>query len=402
MRDYSLILRTPVHKLANKTDTPTPIPNGNITDISAKWRRNTTFMGGADVGNFRIYDTIPNLVRYYSTWLGLDLIERSAGLITWNGQVQRLTLAMGIIPVTYDLTDMFNTVRSTIGNGIGTYTAEASNAASVAQFGRRRMIITPGVATQADAEDERDKFLKLNAYPSETGKGVTDPGGPAYLDVHVAGYIHTLNNDYAPDHLIDETDTVATAISTAIGYSQYLTLRKAAANATVIRDDVEMIRNGDFIRKMLEITDNSENIFRGYVDNDRNFNYEIVSTTPQNFIRNYNVHSTSGGEMLVKSRQIVPGIFRNLDNPFSSPNRDAFLEQRRDLFVEDIYVDEQGAFGLRPEGGVSDYLMFIRSNVSAGGGSDDDDGGPGKWVWSEMTDEEKDAYIEKHEGEPGF
>ena len=294
---------------------------------------------------------------------------------------------------------MFNNVRSTIGNGIGTYTDYATNAQSIQQYGRRSMIITPGVSEPADAVKERNKFLNENSWPSETAQGIATGGAPAYLEVHVAGYTHTLNNDYAPDAEIDEGDTIVDALDKLMTKSQFLTGRRLAANTTTLKNDIEMIRAGDFLRKMLDYTNSNEDLFHGWVDAYRNFYYDVLANDPIYHIRNLRIHTSAGASTEANARQLKPGIFRNYDWPVTGLSRNAFLAQRNDVFVEDIMVDERGNFGLRPRGGATDYLMFIKSNTSGSGGGGSDGGGGKKW--KNMSDAEREAYIENHTDEFG-
>jgi len=358
--DYNLLIRTPVHKLASKTDTPTSIPGGNITErVQETWQRNKVWSLGDDIGRFSIIGDIGEVIQYYNNWLTFDVAEISGGITTWNGRIVKMTLNWGVMPLTFDISDMYNKVTATIGDGIGTYTAAAENTYSQEAYGLRHEFILPGVETTAEANAERDAFLASHAWPSETPSGGDASRmlkGIAKLDVYAAGYKSTLNDLYADDTSITPADGVSTALEVVIGDALYVNDRSIGTNSTKLYDDVDLIKTGDLVEKLMAVSDGSSGLFRGWIDGNRNFYYRAIDNTPAYVIRNGKVFGSAGSHAEISPRLLEPGIYRNLDLPVSGPHRDSFFADRRDIWVDGIFVDREGRPRWQPEASsVADY-----------------------------------------------
>lgn len=360
--EYELIIRTPIHKLAAKTSQATEIPGGNITDlpgVTDSWERNKVWLLGDDMGRFTIQGTATELAEYYNNWLTYDVAEMSAGgIVTWNGMITKLILKTGIIPRTFDRSEMRNKVRATVGDGIGTYTAFANNLYSQEAYGIRVAYIQPGVDTLTEANAERDAYLKSNAWPSEkpSGGDASRYGKMAELVVYVQGYKATLDDQYADDVTITPANGISTALSVTITGSLYVNTRALATNATVLYDDVELIPAGELVEKLLAVSDGSGNLFRGVIDGNRNFYYRAITNAPNYVIQGGKVYYSAGDHSDVDSRLLEPGIYRDLDFPISGQHRDAFFADRRDIWVNSVFVDRQGRPRFQAETSqVSDY-----------------------------------------------
>ena len=367
---YDLLLRTPVHKLAAKTSQPTEIPGGNITDlpgVTESWERNKVWLLGDDIGRFTIQGKATELAEYYENWLTYDLVEMSAaGVITWNGMITKLILKTGIIPRTFDRSDMRNKIIATIGDGIGTYTAAANNLYSQEAYGLRTEYILPGVDTTAESNAERDAHLKRTAWPSEkpAGGDASRYGKMAELVVYVSGYKSTLNDLYADDVTITPADGIDSALDVTIAGSLYVNVRSIATNATVLYDDVELIQAGELVEKFLAVSDGSGNLFRGVIDSNRNFYYRAITNAPNYVIQGGKVYHSAGDDAEVDSRLLEPGIYRDLDFPISGPHRDSFFADRRDIWVNGVFVDRNGRPRFQSEESqVSDYVTLYWSKA---------------------------------------
>ena len=366
--DYNLLVRTPVHQLSAKTGTPSPIPGGNITElVKDSWQRNKIWLLGDDVGQFSITGDKDGLARIYDNWLSHDVVELTPhGIVTWNGYIAKMTFHHGVMPRSYDMSDMRNWVKATIGDGIGTYTAAAENTYSQARYGEWHEYLLPGVDTSAEAVAERDAFLKAHAWPSEkpTGGDASRMKEYAQLDVTVLGYGHSLNSYYADDVTITPANGIATAINVTITGSQYINVRSLAANATVLFDDVELIKAGDLVKKLLHVTDGSGNMFRGWIDGSRNFYYAAIDNTPNYVIQGGKVYRSAGDSVEVSPRLLQPGIYRDLDFPISGQHRDSWFADRRDIWVDGVFIDKEGRPKWQPEDtSTSDYQTLYWSQV---------------------------------------
>ena len=360
--EYELIIRTPIHKLAAKTSQATEIPGGNITDlpgVTDSWERNKVWLLGDDVGRFTIQGTAAELGNYYNNWLTCDVVEMSAsGIATWNGLITKMNLKTGIMPRTFDRSEMRNVVAATIGDGIGTYTTAVTNTYSTEAYGTRVIIIQPGVDTTAEANAERDAYLKANAWPSEkpAGGDASGYGKMAELVVYVSGYKATLNDYYADDATITPANGISTALTVTIDGSLYINTRVVATNSTVLYDDVELIPAGELVEKLLAVSDASGNLYRGVIDGSRNFYYRVITNAPNYVIQGGKVYYSAGDNAEVDSRLLEPGIYRDLDFPIGGPHRDSFFADRRDIWVNSVFVDRQGRPRFQAETTqVSDY-----------------------------------------------
>ena len=368
--DYTLLIRTPIHKLAAKTSEAEPITDGDITylpGVKESWQRNKVWMLGDDIGTFTLQGDIAELGVYYDNWLTYDLVEISSGdIATWNGMITKMILKSGINSRTYDRADMHNRIIATIGDGIGTYTAAANNLYSQDEYGLRIEYIQPGVEETADANGERDTYLKRNAWPSEkpSSGDATKYGKMAELVVYVQGYKETLNDLYADDVTITPANGIATALNVTITGSLYVNARSFATNATKLYDDVELIQAGELVEKLLAVSDSDGSLFRGWIDGYRNFRYEIVDNTPDYVIKGGKVYYSAGDNEEVAPRLMQPGIYRDLDFPISGPHRDSFFADRRDLWVDSVFVNREGRYKLGPEDSqISDYQTLLWSKA---------------------------------------
>lgn len=358
--DYNLIIRTPVHKLSSKTDTPTPIPSGNLTErVKNTWMRSKVWNYGADTGRFSLVGSVSEMANYYSTWLTNDLVEISGGVTTWNGMIAKMTLNWGVMPLTIDYTQMYNRVIATVGDGIGTYTSAASNAYSQEAYGVRTKYILPGVDTTAEAQYERDAFLEAHAWPHEAPSGRKWGKEYARLDVEVIGYGHTLNNYYADDSAITPATGVSAAITIVITDSEYINPRAITSNTVALYDDTDLIPAGEYLDHLLRLSDASGNLYRGWIIGNRNFYYRNIANTPDYVIRGGKVFRSSGSKTEISPRMLEPGIYRNLDLPISGQNRDSFLADRRDIWVGSVWVDAKGETRWEPMDKMVKELMLI-------------------------------------------
>ena len=368
--DYTLTVRTPVHKLAAKTGTPSVIPRGNITKrVKDTWQRSKVWTLGDDQGQFSLTGSLAELRKLYDTWLTYDVVEMTAGgIVTWNGYIAMMVLQWGFMPRSIDYSTVANKVISTVGDGIGTYTAAATSAKSIAAYGLRIVYLQPGVETLAAANAERDDYLLKNAWPNEepSGGDASSLKEPR-LDVFVMGYKSTLNNLYADDPAIIPEDGISDALDITIDGSLHINVRSIAANTTTLYDDVELIQSGELVKKLLRVSDGSGtgNLYRGWIDGYRNFYYKQIGSTPIYYVRGGEVFGSPGDRAKVSPRLLEPGIYRDLDSPLSGPHRDSFFEDRRDIWVGGIFVDANGKPRWQPEKStVADYQSRYWSKVN--------------------------------------
>ena len=367
--NYTLLLRTGPQDLAAKTNECSVIDT--ITDKAAEWTRNKRFQGGADVGTFKIYGEANQLGAFFQTWLGLDILEIDQGIPTWNGQIRRVELHAGSVGIARDMNLMYNKVIVLYENddGVVLRSTERPNNYSIAMYGAREEQVTGLLTNSTDADHQAYYILSLHGWPPRFPcASIQEPGAAPFLMCYVNGYIHSLNDKYAPydepfwTRPVDNID-VDDAIEDIIDDSDYINIQRIGSNnIEVWADDGEGQRAGDYLNTLLEITDTSRKMFHGWVDNTRQFYYESVDFTPSYYIKGGRVYADSGATVLVAPRHISPGIFRVLDLPIKGDDESSIFEDRRDVLIEDISIDPSGMPAYSPlDSPLSEYTNFTQS-----------------------------------------
>ena len=364
-KDYSLLIRTPVHKLAAKTGVPTQIPGGNITERAENWQRNIVWKLGADTGTFSITGDAVTLESYFDNWLTYDVLEMTGGVASWNGMIWEMTLNYGSMPVSLARYEMYNRIIGIIGDGIGTYTAAQQDLPSQARFGTRTKFIETGTDVAASAVYEAQAFLKRHAWPRERPTGTVFGTDYARLDVTVHGYGSTLNDMYADDIALTPASGVSAALLVTMTDSEYINPRGIVSNTTALYDDVDLIEAGELVKKLLGVSDSSYRLYRGWVDAYRSFRYKVVTSEPTYFMRGGNVYATPGSNAAINPRLLQPGIYRNLDRPASGQHRDSWFADRRDVWVHGVSVTANGEARYQSDDlDMSDYgLLWMEASA---------------------------------------
>jgi len=365
--NFSLILRTGPQFLSSKSSTCTAVET--ITDMVAGWNRNTIWNGGADVGQFEIYGDANQLATYWQTWLGMDILETDQGISTWNGQIQRVELYAGSVPMARDLTLMYNRVRGQYDMAIleleDQWTAWYDLDESQYMYGVREEEVTPSSGTRADCILQAQFINKMHGWPPRFPcSNVKRPDEVPHLKVYVSGYKHTLNNRYVPDTPTwVVNDEVSNVIDDIIDDSDYINVKKVASNDHQVATDIGLHeKSGDLLDSLLEFTDTSQNLYHGYVNNRRQFIYEVVDFEPDYYIANGEVYADSGITATVAPRHVRPGVFRVMDFPVSGADEGSIFKDRRDVLIEDIGVDAAGIPSYKPKSSIiSDYVAMMES-----------------------------------------
>ena len=366
--NYTLLLRTGPQSLAAKTNDCSVIDT--ITNEAVEWARNKRYQGGADVGTFKVFGDVNKLASYYQTWLGLDVLEIDQGIKTWNGQIRRVELHAGSLGVARDMNLMYNKVKVQYTNddGVVLKTSYKTNSYSIAQYGTREEEVTGLLTDSTDADHQADFILALHGWPPRFAcAGIREIDAAPFLLCYVNGYIHTINDKYAPYEstwpVPVNTETVSDAIEDIIDDSDYVKVQRIGSNSIdVFTDDGEGERAGNYLDKLLEITNSSEQMHHGWVDNDREYYYETEDFVPKYYIKGGRVYADSGGTVLVAPRHISPGVFRVLDLPIIGPDETSLFEDRRDVLIEDISIDPFGVPTYNPvDDTLADYMSYTQS-----------------------------------------
>src|SRR3990167_7444227 len=157
--DRNLILKTPVIY-------GTPYFARNISQEALNWRRSIRRDGGYWMGSFTIDADPIYMGKFFNEYLGFHL-EEIAGGKTWEGLIYEMDLTINGITRRRSLDMLYNYVQVKYNDETDTNqeSTASSNAASLARYGRREEFLLLDNYPQAAAEQQRDAFLKENAWP---------------------------------------------------------------------------------------------------------------------------------------------------------------------------------------------------------------------------------------------
>jgi hypothetical protein len=315
----------------------------DLTDKVQTWRRSIRARRGPWLGTFRLYGDEPYLRKWFHEYLAFHIEERSQG-ITWEGLVWEMEYAHQGVTRRRSLDTVQNAVKA-----IYTDTADAvaesswaTQAQSLGLYGRMEEILIMDNYPQATAEGRRDKVLAERAWPWARPVGGRR-GGDTYLDVSVAGYIFTANNKYvtsADGATGNASAWVSSIVSTDL---QFLTAGKIGTNTFQMQRTLNVPqRAGDTLFEIAEIGDNSQVPWRFYADVGRVVHYVPFDTTPRYFLRNGEFYTSTSLKQTISPWEMEPGVIRDMDYPVRGPEQGSWLDDVRDILLEEITASENG------------------------------------------------------------
>ena len=330
----------------------------------ANWRRSIQAQGGFWQGTCTLRGEAGPLVNAFYNWLGYHLVERAAGVVTWEGMVYELELTIGGVVRRRSLADLFNAVSTTYqANGEVAETGYSTQAQSITRYGRKEEKLLLDNYPLATAQAYRATFLADHAWPWPRPTSLGKPGA-ATLTITACGYAFTANwmfveaGDATDDDLDDwmaEIVGAATGLSSnhggaisGAGDCQFLKTGSLATNtlqATKVADSPA--RAWDVIAELAQLGDANGDPWRVWVDVGRLVHYAKISSTPRYFLHGGVLYSTAGAREAVTPWSVRPAVVRDLDYPVARAERGSWLDDARDLFVEEVEVDEAGTLSLR-------------------------------------------------------
>lgn len=359
MKPYTLRLYSPISD-------PSPAFVADLTNAAPNWRRSHRSMGGPWQGSFTLQGSAAQLQHAFDTWLGFRLVERVAGLATWEGQIYELELTGHAMRRVRSLDLLANAARvqyitwawtGTRWESSEFLTPWLADAASVARYGRKEQTLTTSCPL-ATAELIRNTLIRTNAWPWPRPIGSTsDPA--LSLQVRVCGYVYTANWMFA--HEYDYTDhNVSDWITSLVGTTFGLTLNHGGASATA--GDCQFLRTGRIQANTLQVTeavtaqtrtwsllsslaglgDASAIPWTLQVQPGRTVDYRPLSTTPRYYLRNGALYDKLAAPQPVTPWKLKPGVIRDMTYPGTRAEPGSFLTDVRDSYVEEIEVTAEG------------------------------------------------------------
>lgn len=313
-------------------------------DALITWRRSTRRMGGYWRGSFTLTGDKNQLAKFFYERLACHLIERWGGMTTWEGMIYEMDLTLDGSTRRRSLDTMANSVKViyTDTDGIEEETTVSTNTQSVKWFGQRAEILTMNGVSSTEAANYRNTYLKEHAWPTArpVGAGQTMDN---QLVVTVCGYVFTANWLY---ELYGDgtTDNLSTYISEIVTDScPWLKTGRIAENTTQVVKKPEMpTRSYDVIAEKTEMGDTDGSPWRFYVDNDQRANYQLISTTPEYYLRGGKVYAAAGGSQEISSWTVKPGVARDMTYPVSKWNYSGWLNDARDIYIDEAEAGPSG------------------------------------------------------------
>lgn len=194
MIGYSLVLSTPVIQIETQGAEPTVL--ADLTTVASDWRRTIRLQGGFWDGSFSLPLTAE--ARYgFDTWMGAHVVERSDGVISWEGFIYEMELSENGLVQRRSFDDMCNKDRSNYQelDGGEEETDWATNDLSILSYGTKECVLDVETDFSDLAELARDTYLAEHGWPWPRPVSFSNPQD-AKLTVSCCGYVFTLNWKY--------------------------------------------------------------------------------------------------------------------------------------------------------------------------------------------------------------
>lgn len=302
------------------------------------------------MGTFSLDLPVDELKYWYNNMLGHHVVERSGGIVTWEGMIYEMTLNhMGISRLkTYD--ELYNYVTATYIDNADPPETQTSGPAytqqSIDRYGRKEELLSMDNHDQETAEARRDVFLKEFGWPRNYPvQGGSEVNESASLDVTVVGYVYTMNFRYTTT-ANGATDNVSDWIKDMVtdDCAEFINLGRVDSNTTSVTRDVEITeRVWDLIAEFAPKTA-SQKIYRPFVSNNRYFEYhDLDLTVPQYLIRN-GALLDANSRFVVNAWQIKPALVRDLDYTITRSDYAGIFNDARDFIPDEIQVGVDSGF----------------------------------------------------------
>ncbi len=276
-----------LHPRISSTSRPRALAfTGDLTAVARNWRRSSRAIGGYWLGSFTLSQedmTRAELQEFYNLNVGCRLIERTYGMVSWEGYIVEMRYAqdgsefgISLWPETFT-----NRVVVYYSDDIGSrqVTAQADNTDSQAEFGVCARRVSVAGTTSTGAEALRDRMLAEYAWPRSRERGSLAITGealspvPDQLEITVAGYWATLNWGY---RATSGTNAASALVSALVGASEFVTAGRIETNSLSVRVDCYPLprRRGDLIEEITQQGDSSGNLWKCGVYGGRELVYE--------------------------------------------------------------------------------------------------------------------------------
>jgi hypothetical protein len=312
------------------------------------------------MGDFTITSNTMNriqMVNFYRQGIGRRIVEKTAGITTWDGEIVDMVLVLEgqSYHITLDPERWHNKVKTKYGYSETAFSEDTDSSDVYGESGYIDYI--GGAYDSTSATAKRDKRLADNAFPRSrpqggSGGGLAVQTGGNTLHVMCAGYVFSMNRRYQTSDIA--AGNLSAQISTLVGNSEFVTAGTIETNTLSVPVSVTgvEVRLWDLISELVEMGDASGNLYVGGVYEDQKFHYEAAETVVTHYWRKGRLLNRGFSQVL--PTMIRPDIivqFENSPGEFIPPGG-AARDDPRSVYIEEVEFIAPNSYRLIPTGGL--------------------------------------------------
>lgn len=337
--------------------------------LAERWRRSIRANGGYWEGSWWFPLDRHRPEEYLRGWFEHRLfnrIEEKVGSISWQGLVWEMELSLDGIKERRSIGTLYNRVKTLYIDSADDTTKETAwyeNAASIAQYGYRELILLPDDPVTTDAaEAMAQQEVSLSAEPWPRTVAIDDRLADGLL-VTVAGDVFTANNRYVTAGDGTEDD-VSTYIQEIVATDcQFLTVGRIVANTLQTKKAVATpMRAWDKILQLVELGDANFDPWLFYVADGGWAHYGAADPNPRYewHGRNGGLRDTAGGD---SPWLVRPAMVRNMTRKRATPTPDTWRVDGRDSWIAEVEMADGAKMPtLKPDEFDEDELLRAQTN----------------------------------------
>lgn len=131
---------------------------------------------------------------------------------------------------------------------------------------------------------------------------------------------------------------------------EYLTAGSIQANYVQVNRILQRDQRAwDVMMDATDLGDTSGNPWRMWVTPSRYLNYKQIDTSPRYYLQYGGVYDSAGSQTRVLPWLVQPGIFRDMSFTVARAEEGSWLEDARDIYVDEVEVDSDGDLTLKTE-----------------------------------------------------
>ena len=267
------------------------------------------------------------------------------------------------------LTPVSYTIERFALAGVRTSTGFTENTDASDEYGEMQYVETMGSVPGEVATFLRTRHQTQFAWPRSRMVGGIIPNTTAaedHLLVAVAGFWHTLNWRYYTTSRLAACDDL---ITTLVGASEFVTVGRIEINEMAAKADCDPIpqRLGDLIENIIDLGDESGNLWKGGVYHGKKLVYEAAPTTVDYYLRNGRLVDKGGAG--VNPAQLKPGFLLRVSDIMLAgqpPGASSVWDDPQVAYVNEVTFDAPDTLQLRLYG-EEESVVLLQRQIREGG-----------------------------------